>query len=152
MKTLPQRLTALPFIFLLVFCSNPKSEEPALRFIRASQTVSMDSKTSFADSILHNSVPVIQDSQEQYVYVVNPECSFCIASAISCCNAWNDTGIEAPFYFLIKSDYTELFEFYLERDCKKKVPFFTSDDCTCLSDGLFTLRKGHVSSYSSWSP
>ena len=145
-------LVTLSIILLVCSCTEKRTEDLALRFMRASLIEYSKGDKPLADTLFHYSVPIINDKDEQFIYVANPECSFCIASAISCCNAWSQTSSESPFYFLTKSDYTELFEFYMERDCDKKVPVFSSEDCSFLEDGLYTIRDGHVFSYSSWTP
>lgn len=136
----------------IISCAGEKKNNVEIEFIKASLMEYPDVIKPLADTLFHHSVPIFKDKDEQFVYVANPECSFCIASAISCCNAWSQTGSESPFYFMTKSDYTELFEFYMERDCDKKVPVFSSEDCSFLEDGLYTIRDGHVFSYSSWTP
>ena len=104
---------------VLCNCSGNKSED-SLRFFKAATMECPEDIRPLADSLFQLLVPIIPDQEEQFIFVANPECSFCIATAISCCNAWAGTGSTSPFYFLIKSDYTELFEFYLDRDCKKR--------------------------------
>lgn len=148
-------LSLLIIVVQALSCSTDKQNEESLRFIKA--TLSKDTKytASLSDTLFHYSIPIMSFSngnKEQFVYVTNPECSFCIASAISCSNAWVESKSESPFIFLIKSDYTELFEFYMKRDCKKIIPYFSSVECKDLQDGLYTIRNGHVFSYSSWAP
>ena len=104
-------LAALTILALVCSCNEKRTEDFALRFMRASLIDYPEEDKPLADTLFHHSVPIFKDKDEQFVYVANPECSFCIASAISCCNAWSQTGSESPFYFLTKSDYTELFEF-----------------------------------------
>ena len=145
-------LIALSLLELVCGCVEKRTKEHALRFMRASLIEYQGEDKSLADTLFHQSIPFISNNNEQYVYVANSECSFCIATAISCCNAWAQTSSESSFYFLTKSDYTELLEFYMDRDCDKKVPVFSSEECSILEDGLYTIRDGHVFSYSSWTP
>ena len=139
------------FLCVLCGCSGNRSENSSRFFKTATMECPEDIRSS-ADSLFQLLVPIIPDEEARFIYVANPECSFCIASAISCCNAWAGTGSTSSFYFLVKSDYTELFEFYMDRDCKKKVPLFSSEECIGLQDGLYAIRNGHVTSYSSWNP
>ena len=140
------------FLVVLTFCSNKRDSYSVVKFSQATAIEITEQEQTLADNSLLNSIPLKDVVGKQYVYVVNPECSFCIARAIDCCNAWYKNDKETPFIFLIKSDYSELFEFYLNRDCKKKVPFITSCETLELSDGLYTISNSHVCSYSSWNP
>lgn len=141
---------ALSFLVLFVSCTGKKTDEIAVRFLRATMVEFPGETPPLVDTMFHQAVPVYPNQEEQFVYVANPECSFCIATAIDCCNAWALTGLDSPFVFLIKSDYTDLFEFYMERDCQKKVAIFTSRECEGYHDGLYTIKDGHVISFSTW--
>lgn len=147
------RKALLYFIIAVVTASNcTNNNNNSFRFINATSNEYAEERRPIADTFFHHSIPIYSEADKQFVYVTNPDCSFCIASAISCCNARSSTCSESPFIFLIKSDYTELFEFYLDRDCKIKVPFITTEDCNDLQDGLYTIRNRYVTSYSKWNP
>lgn len=140
----------LPFLAIAICCTDKKTDEIAVRFMRATMVEYPGGTHPLVDTMFHQSVPLYLDKDEQFIYVANPNCSFCISTAIDCCNAWALTGLDSPFVFLIKSDYTELFDFYMERDCIKRVTVFHSSECDGYQDGLYTIRNGHVISFSPW--
>lgn len=140
----------LPFLAIVICCTGKKTDEIAVRFMRATMMEYPGGTHPLVDTMFLQSVPVYHDEDEQFIYVANPNCSFCIATAIDCCNAWALTGLKSPFVFLIKSDYTEVFDFYMEKNCKKRVAIYCSSECEGYKDGLYTIRNGHVTSFSTW--
>ena len=141
-------LTAI--IVTMICCSTHRESNASLLFRKAVMNGYLGDRAPLADTLFHYSIPLMQEEGDQYVYVANPECSFCISKAINCINAWAETEIESPFIILSKTEYTELLEFFMKRDSKKQVLIFTSTSSDCLDDGLYVVRDKRVVSYSSW--
>ena len=103
-----------------------------------------------ADTLFRHCVPIPEDGCGEFIYVVNPECSFCISNAIACYNAYLDSGSDIPFLFLTKTEDTLIFDYYLEENSKGVPHSIAAEECALLEDGIYCLLGGKVESFSRW--
>ena len=103
-----------------------------------------------ADTMFCYNVPIPEEGSGEFIYVVNPECSFGISNAIACYNAYLDSGSDIPFLFLTKDDNTLIFDYYLEQNSKAVPHSIFGEGCGHLEDGIYCLLGERVVSYSRW--
>ncbi|MBQ9172380.1 MAG: hypothetical protein IJV54_01845 [Bacteroidales bacterium] len=103
-----------------------------------------------ADTMFCYNVPIPEEGSGEFIYVVNPECSFCISNAIACYNAYLDSGSDIPFLFLAKSDNTLIFDYYLEQNSRGTPRSVVGEGFDFPEDGIYCLLGERVVSYSRW--
>lgn len=102
------------------------------------------------DCFFNYSLPTYSRQDSVYVYIANPECSFCISTALDCYNEYLKSSSHSKFIFLLKSDYTNLFEFYAKRDLESVPTIISSEFCSNLNDGLYIIIQGKAIRYLVW--
>ena len=128
--------------------SFPGSE--ADKFISLTKIRNTGDDSPLADTLFRYSVPIPEEGSGEFIYMVNPGCSFCIANAISCYNAYLDSGSDIPFLFLKKSEDTLIFDYHLEKNSRGNPPGVFGEECDLLEDGIYCLIGERVVSHSRW--
>lgn len=103
-----------------------------------------------ADTLFRQSAIVDCPSDKFLIYVANPGCSACISKAINCYKAYLESQLETPFFFLLKSIDTALFDYYLQRFGLKSPPTEANIFVADLTDALYTVKAGRVVSIAQW--
>ena len=103
-----------------------------------------------ADTLFRKTIQFGEVIDTSYVYVANPGCSFCIASALDCYRAYVESRITAPFLFLLKSQDTAVFDYYLLQSNLKRPAVVCEIRCADLTDALYTIISGRVVSITKW--
>jgi hypothetical protein len=144
----------LYFILTMAGCGNNVekkfAENQAKKFQEVTKALHMEGDAPLADTLFHYSVPTPGQGNGAFIYVVNPECSFCIGNAIQCYRAYLDSGSALPFLFLQKSYNSNIFEYYLNESGLTSVIRLTSEECSTLEDGLYSLQGKKVEAYYRW--
>lgn len=102
-----------------------------------------------ADSLFFGSCPVFQD-KEEYVYLVNTECSYCISKALSCYRLYKKSNSEKHFLFISRSDDNDLFIYYFQQQNSGMPKLYMCERPVDFEDGLFRIDKGLVNAFIMW--
>lgn len=128
--------------------SFPGSE--ADKFISLTKIRNTGDDSPLADTLFRYSVPIPEEGSGEFIYAVNPACSFCISNAIACYNAYLDSGSDIPFIFLMKTEDSLIFDYYLEQNSRGIPRSVFGEGCDLLEDGIYSLIGERVVSYSRW--
>lgn len=102
-----------------------------------------------ADSLFFGSCPVFQD-KEEYVYLVNTECSYCISKALSCYREYKKSNLDIPYFFISRSEENDLFIYYFQQQNPGVPVLFVCEKPLNYEDGLFRIDKGMVNAFIKW--
>lgn len=147
-------VAALFAVLLFQRCKDPVDSSfqrhEAEKFMSLTKVRDDASAGPLADTLFRYSIPVPESGSGEFIYAVNPACSFCISNAIACYNAYLDSGSDIPFLFLAKSDNTLIFDYYLEQNSRGIPRSVFGEGCDLLEDGIYSLIGERVVSYSRW--
>lgn len=102
-----------------------------------------------ADTLFHGSCPVLYEGTE-YVYLVNAECSYCIAKALDCYHAFLSEKLTSPFLFLSRTEDHEIFEDYFKKRFSVQPSVFDLQEHLDCGDGVFLIHNGRVRARMEW--
>lgn len=137
-------------LFLFFSCkSEPCEKQQISKFIKATSGQSLiESNTG-----LNSGYEIPDDllAGRGYVFLLNSSCSSCISCALDCYESYLLTEDQHPFFFMTRSEENELFKYYYRQKYKTNPRvYFISSDLDML-DGLYTIKRGLITSYSHWS-
>ena len=128
-----------------------KQEEALVKYFSEAtdSPISAVKEVVWSDSLFHYSIPLLSEKR-QYVYILNASCSYCIAKAIECYNAYQMADGETPFVFLSRTKDTVLFNYYFEERVGCIPDCFISLDSIDVEDGIYTIKRGYLKNKSVW--
>lgn len=150
---IPRKASVILLLFtFLVFisCSNHKTQSHVDGWNKAILSGQTVEGNPLATEFFDYSIPVPTDWGMFYVYAANPECSFCIASALKCYKTYLDSKTPEPFIFLLKSENNDLFFYYLKKEIESKPLTIESAELDEIVDGLYVIKDGRVVSRKGW--
>jgi hypothetical protein len=103
-----------------------------------------------ADSLFHYACPVLPNTKE-YVYLLNGECSFCIAKALDCYSAFLQMGQNIPFYFLSREEDADIFKYSFKQKYNTNPSVYFIPEDISIPDGLFLVVNNQIEAYVPWS-
>lgn len=142
-------LLSLTFLFL-ISCSNHKTQSHVDGWSKAILSGKTVESNPPATEFFDYSIPVPTDWEIFYVYAANPECSFCIASALKCYKAYLNSKTQEPFIFLLKSENNDLFFYYLKKEIESNPLTIESAELDKIVEGLYVIKDGRVVSHKDW--
>lgn len=142
------RILGLLLLFCVSGCHVTKKEDSLNNFFPTGQGMTLE-ETILADTLFHGSCPIINDGNE-YVYLVNTACSYCIAKALDCYQVFLTNDMTVPFLFLSRSEDHDIFDYYFkERYSGSPSIFSLQEDVDC-GDGVFLIQNGRVAASVEW--
>ena len=151
-----KRAISLVLTLLLVACCTSVTKEEKERFCHFLTATTFRDSSLYqipTDSLFGYSLPIDTQKERLYVYVLKADCSVCIGQALDCYRCYLTTDPVSPFYFLSTVWDMGIFDYYFktEFDCEPACYRYNLSDGSRLPDGLYTVREGKLSSFSSWS-
>lgn len=129
--------------------SHEKASEGIRLFIKDTSPAYAGVANCLADTLFHYAIPLSAEGV-QFVYVLNASCSVCIADALACYDAYCQEESPSSFYFLSRTEDTEIFRYYFHERYGKDPHCFWAKECETLPDGIYSIKDRHVLTYSPW--
>lgn len=149
------RIGCLLPLFILLFLSacspgHTKKMDPELKFLMATAPTLSGEEAPLADTLFRRSVLRKEGTETLYVYVGNPGCSVCISKALDCYRCYLASGATPPFQFILKSEDTAVFDYYMMKSGMDKPVIEKNYYCADLQDALYTISGNRVVSVTRW--